>query len=436
MPVLLSAILLLSGRAADFEATVRPAFARACVGCHGPAKQKSGLRLDRRPDAFDPADLLHRVTTDDADERMPPTGDRLTKQEVAAVRRWVEGGANWPVERLAPMHWSFRPVTRPSVPTGMNPIDHLIRQKLTATGLTPNPPADRRTLIRRLTFDLHGLPPTPDEVTAFEKDSSPDANEKLVDRLLASPRYGERWARHWLDVVRFAESNGFETNLARPTAWPYRDWVIRALNRDLPIDRFVFEQLAGDTVGVDAATGFLVAGPWDAVKSPDPVLTAQQRADELHDMVGTTAAAFLGLTVGCARCHAHKFDPVPQADYYRLAAVFAGVQHGERELTPADPEEASGRVGGGPGAGGGTGSEARRIRAAGRPGGADRPPAGDHGTDECGAVRPGDGPVRPAGGVRHDQPGAVHRRTRSLDRRSLATERGAGHRRGEGDLRR
>jgi Protein of unknown function (DUF1553)/Protein of unknown function (DUF1549)/F5/8 type C domain len=157
-----------------------------------------------------------------------------------------------------------------------------------------------------------------------------------VDKFLASPQFGERWARHWLDAVRFAESHGFETNVARPNAWPYRDWVIKAFNDDKPYDRFVFEQLAGDTVGADAATGFLVAGAWDQVKSPDPVLTANQRADELHDMVSTTGSAFLGLTVGCARCHAHKFDPVSQVDYYRMKAVFAGVQHGDRAMNSGD----------------------------------------------------------------------------------------------------
>src|SRR5262249_30576730 len=151
-----------------------------------------------------------------------------------------------------------------------------------------------------------------------------------IERLLTSPHYGERWARHWLDVVRFAESAGFEMNLERPNAWPYRDYVIRAFNEDKPYDRFVREQLAGDALGVDEATGFLVGGPNDAVKSPDVNLTAQQRMDELHDMVATTGSAFLGLTIGCARCHNHKFDPIPQTDYYAMQALFAGVQHGER----------------------------------------------------------------------------------------------------------
>ena len=354
MSAALVAALLLSARAAEFETRVRPLFDHTCVQCHGSAKQKGGLRLDRRAGALAGSDsgtvivpgrpaaspLLARVASRDPGERMPPTGDPLTDEQVLAVRRWIAGGAVWPGEppaRSADGHWAFRPVNRPPAPAGVNPIDHFIRARLTAAGLTPNPPADRRTLIRRLKFDLLGLPPTPEEVTAFEADPSPGAYDRLVDRYLAAPQFGERWARHWLDVVRFAESHGFEMNQPRPAAWPYRDWVIRSLNADLPYDRFVFEQLAGDTVGADAATGFLVAGPWDQVKSPDPVLTAQQRADELHDMVTAAGATFLGLTVGCARCHAHKFDPIPQADYYRLAAVFAGVQHGERDVPPADP---------------------------------------------------------------------------------------------------
>ena len=236
-------------------------------------------------------------------------------------------------------HWSFVPVKRPAVPasaTHANPIDRFIAAKLGDNGLSLSPGADRRTLIRRLKFDLLGLPPTPEEVEAFVADTDVRAYEKLVDRYLASPHYGERWARHWLDAVRFAESNGFETNQPRPTAYHYRDYVIKALNADVPYDRFVREQLAGDTPGADAATGFLVGGAWDAVKSPDPTLTLNQRADELHDMIGTTGSTFLGLTVACARCHDHKFDPIPQVDYYQFKAVFAGVQHGERPVRGGD----------------------------------------------------------------------------------------------------
>ena len=232
-------------------------------------------------------------------------------------------------------HWSFQPVVRPALPVtasgARNPIDHFIRAKLAQQQLVPAPEADRRTLIRRVSFDLIGLPPTPEEADAFVRDPLPDAYERLVERLLDSPHFGERWARHWLDVVRFAETHGFEMNNPRSNAWPYRDYVIRAFNDDKPYDQFVREQLAGDVLGADEATGFLVAGAWDQVKSPDEVLTKNQRADELHDMVSVTGSAFLGLTVGCARCHDHKFDPIPQHDYYALKAVFEGVQHGERQ---------------------------------------------------------------------------------------------------------
>ncbi|HIE70409.1 MAG TPA: DUF1549 domain-containing protein, partial [Planctomycetes bacterium] len=195
-----------------------------------------------------------------------------------------------------------------------------------------SPAAGPATLIRRLYLVMLGVVPSPEEVTSFVADQRPDSFERLVDKVLADARYGERWARHWLDVVRFAESDGFETNHQRPNAWRFRDYVIDAFNSDTPYDQFVREQLAGDALGADVATGFLVAGQADIVGSPDPVLTAQQRADQLDDMVATTGTAFLGMTVGCARCHSHKFDPISQRDYYALTAVFAGVRHGERDL--------------------------------------------------------------------------------------------------------
>jgi len=331
----------------DFDRDVRPIFAKHCSSCHGEKIQKGGLRLDRKADALaggdsgavivpgkaDASALLHRVAADDPSERMPPKGEGLSAKEVESLRTWIRQGAKWPEGDTdsATDHWSFKPVVRPAVPGGpANPIDAFIQSRLAAAGLKPNPEADRRTLIRRLKFDLLGLPPTPEEVEAFENDHSADAYEKLVDKYLASPHFGERWARHWLDVVRFAESHGFEMNHERTNAWPYRDYVIKSFNDDKPYDRFVREQIAGDVLGAEEATGFLVGGPMDQVKSPDPALTAQQRADELHDILGTTGSAFLGLTVGCARCHNHKFDPVSQVDYYRLKAVFAGVRHGER----------------------------------------------------------------------------------------------------------
>jgi len=260
-----------------------------------------------------------------------------------AAARLPAGGE--PADDGAPKeHWAFHPVTRAAVPKvassgARNPIDNFILARLEKEGVKPSPEADRATLIRRLKFDLLGLPPAPEEIDAFVTDPAADAYERLVQRYLSSPHFGERWARHWLDVVHFAESNGFEMNQPRPNAWPYRDYVIRAFNEDKPYDRFVREQIAGDSSGADEATGFLVAGAWDQVKSPDPALTAQQRADELHDMVSTTGSAFLGLTVGCARCHNHKFDPVSMKDYYGMVAVFAGVRHGERPVRASDSEQ-------------------------------------------------------------------------------------------------
>jgi hypothetical protein len=224
--------------------------------------------------------------------------------------------------------WSLRPVSRPPLPEVVdetwprNGIDRFVLARLDGAGLSPSPEADTATLNRRLHLVLHGLPP--------ESEAPKASFEERVEALLASPHYGERWARHWLDLARFAETHGGETNTPRPNAWPYRDWVIQALNEDLPYDEFLFAQVAGDTIGVDAATGFLVAGAWDTVKSPDVVLTRNQRQDELSDMVNATTAGFLGLTVACARCHDHKFDPVSQRDYYAVQALFSGVQHGDR----------------------------------------------------------------------------------------------------------
>jgi hypothetical protein len=221
-----------------------------------------------------------------------------------------------------------------------NPIDAFIHVQLAAHQLSASPAADRVTLIRRLYLVLLGLPPSPAELATFVGDRKPGAFERLVERALADPRYGERWGRHWLDVIRFAESNGFETNRERPNAWRFRDYVIAAFNDDKPYDQFIREQIAGDTLGAAVGTGFLVGGPVDIVKSPDPVLTAQQRADELDDMVNTTGTAFLGLTLGCARCHSHKFDPISHREYYALTALFAGVQHGERAQPLPTPQQA------------------------------------------------------------------------------------------------
>ncbi|WP_020472022.1 DUF1553 domain-containing protein [Zavarzinella formosa] len=345
-----------------FEKDILPIFQAQCLSCHGPDKQRGGLRLDRKADALAGGDsekaivpghadkslLLKRITASDSKERMPPKGDPLTADQITKLKTWIETGANWPDSTTAveQPHWSFQPVRKSDVPKSgdSHPIDAFINSRLAKDGLKISPVADKTTLIRRLSFDLLGLPPTPGQINEFLKDQSPDSYAKLIDRLLASPAFGERQARHWLDVVRFAESNGFEMNQVRPNAYHYRDYVIKSFNDDKPYDRFVKEQIAGDVLGADVGTSFLVAGPWDQVKSPDPVLTAQQRADELHDMISTTGSAFLGLTIGCARCHNHKFDPISHTDYHAIKAVFAGVQHGERSVTPPAPKSPPGLV--------------------------------------------------------------------------------------------
>jgi hypothetical protein len=362
----LAALSLLAGRgaAADglavFREQVRPVLTGKCLTCHGADRQRAGLDLRRRAAALaggesgpavvpgKPADsLLYKKL---ADREMPPK-DPLAAEQVAAFKAWIEAGAPYEGEPLASSvkqagsdWWSFRPVKRPPVPRTKHdalangPIDRFLFAGLEKKGLRPSPPADRLALLRRVTFDLTGLPPTPEEVEAFLADASPDAYETVVERLLASPRYGERWGRHWLDVVRYGESHGYEQNHLRDNAWPYRDYVIRAFNDDRPYDRFLKEQLAGDVRAADpldgVATGFLVAGVHDTVGIATEEGTRQQRANDLDDMVSTVGAAFLGLTVGCARCHDHKFDPIPQKDYYRLAAVVAGVRHGERAVMP------------------------------------------------------------------------------------------------------
>ncbi len=246
-----------------------------------------------------------------------------------AIRAWINAGALWTEEKSAGAWgtykeedlWAFRPLRKI---TGGG-IDEFIQAKLKLGKLTAAPMADRRTLIRRVTFDLTGLPPTPEEVAAFVKDRSPDAWSKVIDRLLASPRYGEHWGRHWLDVVRYADSSGYSNDFERPNAWRYRDYVIRAFNNDKPYDRFVREQIAGDELYPGdpealIATGFLRAGPWEHTAMSVEAVTRQMFLDDVTNAVGVT---FLGITIGCARCHDHKFDPIPTRDYYRLQAVFA-----------------------------------------------------------------------------------------------------------------
>ncbi len=351
----------------DFATQIAPILARSCVGCHHGSDPAGALDLAQREKALTGGDsgeaaivpgqpsasqMLARVKAGE----MPPQGkgQKLSAAEIELVEAWIRGGADWPVGRVIdPVEfstelragrdwWSLKRPVLPPVPAVQRadrvrtPIDAFVVRQLEERGLTPSDDADRATLIRRASFDLLGLPPAPEEIEAFVADASPDAYERLVDRMLASARYGERWARHWMDVVRFGESNGYETNTERPNAWPYRDWLIAALNQDMPYPRFILEQLAGDQLGADAATGYLVAGAHDVVASPDVELTAQQRLNDLDDMVSTTATTFLGLTIGCAKCHDHKFDPLSQRDYYAMQAFFSGVRHGERELETPD----------------------------------------------------------------------------------------------------
>jgi hypothetical protein len=256
-----------------------------------------------------------------------------------------------------PTWWSLRPLSNPGVPDVesdwcADDIDRFVLRRLRERGLDPSPPAPRATWLRRVTVNLIGLPPTTDDVASFLDDDSPHAFAKVVDRLLASPRYGERWARHWLDVVHYADTHGFERDKMRPHAWVYRDWVVQSLNDDVTYDRFLREQIAGDVIdGSDpdgvAATGFLGAGPWDFVghaETKNPMLNRKARADELDDIVATVMTSMVGLTVHCARCHDHKFDPVPQKDYYRLTAVFAGIRRGDRDLRPGWAAERTKRI--------------------------------------------------------------------------------------------
>lgn len=324
----------------DFSREIQPILAKRCLSCHGPDTQEAGLRLDDRPSATAKLDsggraivpaaplesgLRERITSTDPDVRMPPEGPRLTAAQVDLVSRWIEEGAEYRG------HWAFQPLVRPSVPddghdADEHPIDAFIREGLRRRGLPEPRPADRRTLLRRASYDITGLPPTEQELRDFLADESPTAWEKVVDRLLASPHYGEQWARHWLDLVRYADTNSFERDDDKPHAWRYRDYVIRSLNDDKPYDRFVIEQLAGDELdpgSSDAliATGYYRLGIWD----DEPADQLQARYDWLDDIVSTTGQTFLGLTINCARCHDHKIDPIPQRDYYALLAFFANI---------------------------------------------------------------------------------------------------------------
>jgi cytochrome c553 len=313
-------------------------FERRCQGCHGAAQQMSGLRLDSpesaarviTPGSSATSKLVDRITSDKPGYYMPPVGDRLTADEIARIRAWIDAGAKWPSTAARSTHWSFQPVLRPGVPPVTRhgwvrtPIDGFILARLEAEKIAPSPEADRHTLIRRLSLDFTGLPPSPKEVADFVADTRPDAYERLVDRLLASPHYGEKWARSWLDVAHYADSDGYEKDLSRPWAWRYRHWVIEALNRDEPFDQFTVEQLAGDllpnaTTNNRIATGFLRNTLTNREAGVD---RAEARFEQIINRTNTVSTTWLGLTAGCAQCHNHKFDPISQREYYQLFAFF------------------------------------------------------------------------------------------------------------------
>jgi mono/diheme cytochrome c family protein len=358
-----------------FEMEVRPILQANCFACHGGEKKvKGGLRLSSRETILKGGDSGPAIVLDKPEAslllqavnyrepKMPPKG-KLPQTQIDILTRWVKMGIPWPagatstsgkrhgpppVDEQAKQFWSFRPFKRSALPRVNktdwvnNPVDAFVLAKLEAAGLGPAPPAEKGALLRRVYYDLTGLPPAPEEVDAFLADGSANAYEKVVDRLLASPQYGEHWARHWLDLVRYAESNSFERDGAKPNVWRYRDYVIRSLNEDKPYDRFIHEQLAGDELEVardsvaEAATesratltadnligtGYYRLGQWD----DEPVDPVQALYDELDDIIATTGQVFLGLTVNCARCHDHKIDPFPQKDYYRLLAFFNGIE--------------------------------------------------------------------------------------------------------------
>ena len=369
---------------AFFEQNIRPLLAEKCYACHSAKSSiaQGGLRLDTRagwmqggvngavilPGNADKSRLIQAVRHSPGIAAMPPTG-KLSEKEIALLTEWVKRGAPDPrasektlganpsTAKASPVpggmdiaqgrkHWAFQPLKRTPTPTVKNaawcrnPIDFFVLSKQEQNRLAPNPQADKRVLIRRAYFDVVGLPPTPQEVEAFVNDATPNAYEKMIDRLLANPHYGERWGRHWLDLARFAESHGYEQDYDRPHAYHYRDFVIKALNQDMPFNQFVQWQLAGDEIAPNdplalMATGFLGAGTHATQITKNQV--EKERYDELDDMTATTGVAMLGLTVGCARCHNHKYDPIPNQDYYRLLSTFTTTVRSDMDVD-IDPE--------------------------------------------------------------------------------------------------
>lgn len=364
--------------ASDFQSQLAPAVIKKCVACHHGPEAKGSLDVTTRAGilaggdsgpAMIPGDpdhspfLLRTISQEGAPPEMPEQGEPLNELELAALRHWIEAGAPWPEgfvlqpePRGDAKFWSFQPIsttgppeiTTPFEAWGDNPIDRFTLAQLHAEGLEPNPPATAAAFIRRASYDLTGLPPDPQELAAFESAFARNADQavhELIDRLLASPRYGEHWGRHWLDVIRFGESRGYERNEIITNLWPFRDYVIRSFNEDKSFRRFLQEHLAGDVLApgnpeIEVGSAFLVAGPYDDVGNQNPEAAARIRADQMDEMIRATSEAFLGLSVGCARCHDHKFDPITAADYYALYATFAGTTHGQREVASEAIREA------------------------------------------------------------------------------------------------
>jgi Protein of unknown function (DUF1553)/Protein of unknown function (DUF1549)/Planctomycete cytochrome C len=365
----------------NFHEEVAPILVRSCIECHNGSNAKGGLSLETLASVLKGGEEGPAIVVGKAKEsllyqkivpakeglkpQMPRKKAALTAEEVKKIEEWIDKGARWPKEvvlreksKADGNFWSLRPVRKEVPPVvreapvgwGKNPVDAFILAKLQEKGLRPNPISAPRDFIRRATYDLTGLPPTPEEVTAFERDCAKDrqaATANLVDRLLDSPRYGEHWGRHWLDVIRFGESRGYERNEIITNLWPLRDYVIRSVNENKPFDQIIREHLAGDVLGpgkpeIEIASAFLVAGPYDDVGNQDAMAAAQIRADQMDEMIRATSEGFLGLTMGCARCHDHKFDPLLAKDYYALFSTFSGVVHGPREV--ATPQERAERT--------------------------------------------------------------------------------------------
>ena len=356
-----AALCLAAQPRVEFSRDVQPIFQKHCLACHGAQQQMSGLRLDRGENALRggysgpvirPGDsagsrLIRLVSGQEKGLVMPPAGARLTASETGALRAWIDQGATWPapapegttqaIRKPASSHWAFQPLRRSPPPAVRgrawvrNAVDAFVLARLEAEGLEPSPEADKNTLIRRLSLDLTGLPPTPRQVADFLADNRPNAYEHVVDALLASPHYGEKWARHWLDLAQYADSDGYEKDRERPHAWRFRHWAIEALNRDLPFDQFTIEQLAGDllpnaAVEQKVATGFLRNTLTNREAGVD---RAEARFEQVVSRANTVGTVWLGLTVGCAQCHDHKYDPISQRDYYQLFAFFDNTEEAD-----------------------------------------------------------------------------------------------------------